>query len=363
MDNDTNTVAAEQGETNEIRHAALEYYLRALVIMGQSAADICPHIGTPYNNNIKRLRQRIAFSNSLAELDQSVTELESDLQSFAKRTADYYGQKTADIAGILDIITQSVETFESRDLLYLEQLGQMTRQMEAALSAEASPETLRATYARQLDRLRSFVESLRADSQQVFDGVRNDLSQIEDRLLRSEAEAKLDPLTYLVNRREMNRLIRERFPNQQPFSLLVFDIKRLCEINERFGTEAGDQVLQQLAARLGAQVRPRDILCRWGGDEFGVVFDCEAKDTEPRVRQISQWVEGRYTVSVDGAEWKPTIEVRVIVVEYTPGESAESFFERADAAVRGRQPEDQSIEASGPQDGGIHEMIRALKTA
>lgn len=87
---------------------------------------------------------------------------------------------------------------------------------------------------------------------------------------------RLDTLTGLANRRELVRRLDEEMKRSarsgQPFAVLLIDVDHFKEINDRFGHEAGDQVLQQIADRLFEAVRETDVAGRWGGEEFLVLL-------------------------------------------------------------------------------------------
>lgn len=92
----------------------------------------------------------------------------------------------------------------------------------------------------------------------------------------SYGEAMLDPLTNVSNRRMvMERLqtlvhLYERHPT--PFAVVVVDIDRFKQINDKFGHQAGDIVLKSLAQRMLTHTRATDTVARIGGDEFLVVL-------------------------------------------------------------------------------------------
>lgn len=97
-------------------------------------------------------------------------------------------------------------------------------------------------------------------------------------VLANEALEKLaitDHLTELPNRRfvmgQLQLLFEASRPNAQPLSCLMIDVDGFKEINDRFGHDAGDVALKQLAQKIRHSVRSDDILCRLGGDEFIVV--------------------------------------------------------------------------------------------
>lgn len=93
--------------------------------------------------------------------------------------------------------------------------------------------------------------------------------------------ATTDPLTGLYNRREVLARANDIFSKGQEsnqhnnpanFGLLMLDFDNFKEINDTYGHPIGDRVLQELASRLQAALRPYDILGRVGGEEFLVAL-------------------------------------------------------------------------------------------
>ena len=85
-----------------------------------------------------------------------------------------------------------------------------------------------------------------------------------------EQQADRDYLTGLHNRRYLARELDRHAPapDAGPFSLAVLDLDHFKEVNDRFGHEAGDQVLMRVAALLLGGVRGQDVVVRTGGEEF-----------------------------------------------------------------------------------------------
>ncbi|MEL7042049.1 MAG: PleD family two-component system response regulator [Pseudomonadota bacterium] len=92
----------------------------------------------------------------------------------------------------------------------------------------------------------------------------------------------IDHLTGLYNRRYMlERLqlwMQRSSLNDQPVSIVAFDIDHFKAINDAHGHEAGDIVLQDFSERLRTNIRPKDIACRPGGEEFLVIMPETAED-------------------------------------------------------------------------------------
>tara|TARA_R110000737_G_C14483009_1_gene468862 strand:- start:284 stop:970 length:687 start_codon:yes stop_codon:yes gene_type:complete len=92
-----------------------------------------------------------------------------------------------------------------------------------------------------------------------------------------EQQAKYDPLTGLGNRSLLAERLQEAQARadrrQTRFALLVADLDRFKNINDRLGHAAGDEVLVEIARRLNASVRATDVVARMGGDEFILVLE------------------------------------------------------------------------------------------
>jgi diguanylate cyclase (GGDEF)-like protein/PAS domain S-box-containing protein len=88
-------------------------------------------------------------------------------------------------------------------------------------------------------------------------------------------QASHDGLTKLPNRLmlqdRLERGVAIARAGGERLALLLLDLDRFKEVNDRFGHHAGDELLHQVAARLAAALRPTDLVARLGGDEFAIV--------------------------------------------------------------------------------------------
>ena len=93
---------------------------------------------------------------------------------------------------------------------------------------------------------------------------------------RIQELAITDELTGLHNRRAfqkfLDRELRRSKRYQKPLSLIMLDVDGFKKINDTFGHQAGDKVLQSLATSLQGAVRDIDFVARYGGDEFAVIL-------------------------------------------------------------------------------------------
>ncbi|MDA8094978.1 MAG: diguanylate cyclase [Betaproteobacteria bacterium] len=95
-------------------------------------------------------------------------------------------------------------------------------------------------------------------------------------------QAHHDPLTELPNRRllleEMTKIFAAATRHQGRAAVMYLDLDGFKAINDRFGHEAGDEVLKEAARRLTRCVRAMDVVARLGGDEFVIVLAEVASD-------------------------------------------------------------------------------------
>ncbi|GAA0798641.1 GGDEF domain-containing protein [Spirilliplanes yamanashiensis] len=94
---------------------------------------------------------------------------------------------------------------------------------------------------------------------------------------RLKEASRLDPLTRVLNRRgfdeRLDRAVADAARTGRPLTLVLTDLDHFKAVNDRYGHQAGDDVLAWTARTMTRALRRRDVLGRLGGDEFGVLLD------------------------------------------------------------------------------------------
>lgn len=129
-----------------------------------------------------------------------------------------------------------------------------------------------------------------------------------DLMGRLENLARTDPLTGLANRRAFEEtMVRELASAERAdhlLSLVMLDLDRFKEYNDRRGHQAGDSLLREVAAAWLAELRPSDTLVRFGGEEFIAVLPaCETAVAAAIADRLRRHVPGGETVSAGVATW------------------------------------------------------------
>jgi len=155
---------------------------------------------------------------------------------------------------------------------------------------------------------------------------------------RSLEMAVIDTLTGLHNRRYMESILAELMANYQhkhePFSLLMLDIDYFKRVNDRYGHDAGDEVLKEFAKRVRQSVRAIDLPCRLGGEEFVVLMPSTLSDDAQGIAERVRTFVAQDPFNIGPAH--PAIEVTVSVGVATSdkaGDTIETVLKRADEAV------------------------------
>ncbi len=96
------------------------------------------------------------------------------------------------------------------------------------------------------------------------------------RIFILEQENSTDSLTGVYNRRYFDRRLHEEFSRSkrynEPFSMIMIDVDHFKRINDHWGHQIGDLVLRRFAERIKISLRESDVLCRYGGEELGLLL-------------------------------------------------------------------------------------------
>ena len=163
-----------------------------------------------------------------------------------------------------------------------------------------------------------------------------------------------DPLTGLFNRRFMQEclereLLRSTRTNRS-LAVIFLDIDHFKRFNDRFGHEAGDEVLRAFGSFLVKHFRGDDVICRYGGEEFAIILpESSARDAANRAEAVR--VAVRNIKLTHNGEALDTVSFSAGVAGFPEhGSNAQELLKIADlclydAKTRGR---DQIIEAGTP---------------
>ena len=159
-----------------------------------------------------------------------------------------------------------------------------------------------------------------------------DISEQKSAQERLEYLASGDQLTGLVNRRALDQRLAGL--RDVPFALIIVDLDHFKDVNDSYGHGAGDRVLQAVASRLDAirhdHLKPDDILCRIGGDEFALLIHSGDGGFIESIIEKIQGALGQTVRIDDGLE---VFSSATLGVSYKPRDGDRDALLEADAAL------------------------------
>jgi two-component system, cell cycle response regulator len=160
--------------------------------------------------------------------------------------------------------------------------------------------------------------------------------------LRASVKASIemaitDPLTGLYNRRyletHLNHMIEHYINRGKALSVIAVDVDHFKAINDSYGHDVGDKVLQELSVRLRANTRTVDLCCRVGGEEFIMVLPNTATELSSRIAERLRRAVAVKSFDCGATQLVPvTISVGVSSLAGTD-DTLEKLLKRADQAL------------------------------
>ena len=174
------------------------------------------------------------------------------------------------------------------------------------------------------------------DAKKYFQMIETDSRQLSSELARVRQLSITDELTGLPNRRAFMRRLEDELGRAQRYNfnlaLAMVDLDYFKQINDQYGHPVGDKVLKYYANKLFTIFRQHDLVCRYGGEEFAVLFPNTSEEgalaamEKVRNRAKQSFIEdGVIQIKV------PSFSAGLTLFE--PSDSAATMIQRADKAL------------------------------
>jgi len=146
--------------------------------------------------------------------------------------------------------------------------------------------------------------------------------------------ASRDPLTHLLNRREMTRILEQEFSRaqryQKPFAVIYLDCDNLKAINDAHGHDCGDIVLKYAASTMLNVMRKEDTVARVGGDEFIIILPNQDMDKAACVSARLSSVFSAHPVNFNGTDITVSISCGVASTNDAGADNPSALLKLAD---------------------------------
>ncbi len=198
------------------------------------------------------------------------------------------------------------------------------------------------------EKLLKVIDALSSETQEMVDNnstlqtkltnMTQELGNLRLQLEMVQSELMIDGLTGLVNRKSFDSMLQEAARECQNSSanlcLMMIDVDHFKRINDNYGHVVGDEVLRFIAVKMKEIIKGRDIVSRYGGEEFAIILP----DTPfPGALHIAE--ELRKTIAASKLKRKSSqqtldsVTISIGVAWYRLNEPLEEFVHRADRAL------------------------------
>jgi len=311
---------------------ALEAFRAVLEAMGESSVRACPALGNGLQEQLERFSEQMVSTAPPSAAEEMGRLAPGQLRHWAAQVEQYSKGRTAEVKELMMVLASTAESVGERDQRYAARFSELTSNLQTTASLDDLSQ-MRASVLKNAGVMRNCIEQMTREVQAAVLGLQAQVHNYRARLVEAEELAWRDPLTNLVNRRQVEGEIDRRIAAGGCFSVVMLDLDGFKEVNDRYGHLAGDGLLQQFAGELRASSRSDDVVGRWGGDEFVLVLDCALTGALERVGPMRSWLLGDYEISTERGGRTVRVSAALGVAEWKAGEGRDDIMRRADQAM------------------------------
>jgi diguanylate cyclase len=165
----------------------------------------------------------------------------------------------------------------------------------------------------------------------------SELESVKSKLEEYKKLADTDPLTHIWNRRAFDKEIARIYNSNRGIlfgALILADIDRFKEINDRFGHPVGDKILQIIAGIFRSSIREDMFVARTGGEEFALIVEGVNEEATFEIAdRIRLLIEQTPFLSTQGSTNYGSVTVSMGVCMATEADSPEDLYSKADRAL------------------------------
>lgn len=216
-----------------------------------------------------------------------------------------------------------------------EERGQWIRQCQAELVVEIRAED--SLQGLLVLRERDGDQPYTRDERKIIEALATQIALTES-YSRMEELARRDALTDAFNRHSFDSVIRERTRSIDHGCVALIDVDGLKAINDTYGHAAGDRAIRRVAMALRTRISSDDVLFRWGGDEFVILFfGKSAEACAPRLTEVSQILR---------SHTGPPLQVSVGVTDFASADLIPAALEAADRKMYEQKAASRAVSVS-----------------
>ncbi len=294
---------------------------------------------TVFRSQLEQLRREIL--NAAGRTISSTTALNTldTCRDEFKRSQSRRNKRDEHFAEIILFLRKALTSLTGDSKTFHENLLETSERISELINLK-DIQDLKAKVAAEVQELNRIVSEKHQKEKVQFAQLSEQVTILQRKLEAAKAEASIDGLTGIANRRNFDftiqRWVIAHEKSEEPFTIAIFDIDHFKQINDGYGHQIGDQVLVSVALELGRNIRSNDFLARYGGDEFVILSDgMKIAESEKRFSNLLHAIQSKpfEFKSIKGNVSVVSVTASCGVAEYALGENGKDLIHRADEGM------------------------------
>ena len=164
-----------------------------------------------------------------------------------------------------------------------------------------------------------------------------ELETVKSKLEEYKKLADTDPLTHIWNRRAFDKKIADIFNDKKSIAfsaLILADIDRFKDINDRFGHPVGDRIIQMIAGIFRTAIREEMFVTRTGGEEFALIVQGSGEDTTAQIAErVRAKIEQTAFAGIQNGTGQGSVTISMGVCMAADADGPDDLYAKADRAL------------------------------
>lgn len=313
----------------------------ASVIFNTLNIDIDQEHSKIYKNELLELKKEVSFNSSLLNTYPVREKLKKLVEKKEKLEEEYYNELQKKLNKAIKVLNYVTNTFSSDIGNYNEEFQSHIKQIDNLVSLEKIDIDVDEMSKRLIGIALKIKESSISMNEKIHnlsklvEKSRETIENLQIKLKETQENLIIDVLTKVYNRRGLWHFLAYEIEKSKryntDFSIAMGDLDKFSDINNSYGHQVGDKVLETFAGTAKALTRGSDVITRYGGEEFIILLP------ESNIEQSYLFAE-KIRKAIEALKFKYkdkefNITVSFGVAQFKPNDTIETLIERVDKAL------------------------------
>lgn len=323
----------ELDQAEALLHAASEAYREALQAVRDNVVEVEPRSAARHRECLEAIVRSFdpaAGGDSMLETTASLRAQLHGYQSDAHRHLEWLnGQLASTVRALQDLMASLAGGAEDQ-----QECLQVEMERLKMLSGVDDLPLIRAGLRDSMRGISGCIEQIQRQNQLVVAQLQDEIRTLHSRLETAEHLAAIDPVTGLMNRREVEAAIRRQVTSSAPLCLIFVWIRNLKMLQRQYGHKIADDITVAACRNFAAIVENRGTAGRWSDDELIAMVNIPKAEAMRLCRDLPGQLRGPHECMQNGRPLQLLLQITSGVVEARPNEQTEHLLDRADTLIR-----------------------------